>query len=612
MASNYGPLLRGSSVAMVRAQAGAKPVAGVEMSDIDVRFFDPSQAPVEAPVPVPAAAERLPTNLRDAEIKAWDPLHELNPQVADPPDYPLPSDGVVYNVDKDGRVTGRHAADDERPNAPYGRAYFAELLQRRLEQEANQVYKFAKLLDGNLQGRSRAAQALSSVWLSNNPGGSAISMIFQNLLNDVTAGGGGRAVGALVDPGEILPSARKHLLAGLDDAAGSQATEALGITTEAGRVAAAQAVDGSREKAMQFAEHAVKISNAAKDLPDTLAGSLVREVIGLGNAALASPAVAAGVTIVPLVDIGPPGVAPPPAAAVPKIAAPPAAPKGGAIPVPPAMIAVPKGVGDRLVDKDRGQVALELASRQIVNADFQLYRIMNDNPTEAKLKAWDLLYFNGSRYIRPKSVASLAKDLEALRVITKILNDTKGSSSGRDSSANALIASYQATENTGMLFIDDTARAAILRAYDKIRYTHGNQRVPLISFMTQETVQSRFAEFVAWVYHAPPGAATPRGSSVSGASRYDQDMHLIGKWLAACDYCNGILVPPGYDALQVAVRYDREKRIADHVETHGAYPTGDPRMDRPRKIRTNGDLAAAREEEARRARAVAYLAGGSL
>jgi hypothetical protein len=66
---------------------------------------------------------------------------------------------------------------------------------------------------------------------------------------------------------------------------------------------------------------------------------------------------------------------------------------GGAVPKPPAggAIAVPKGAGEKLVGLDRAKAALELAKEQISNPEYQLFRIMNDNPSEAKLKAWDIL-----------------------------------------------------------------------------------------------------------------------------------------------------------------------------------------------------------------------------
>lgn len=626
-------MMRGRRVSAPTAKQGTAPrqPLGVPMTDVDVEFYEPGdgdappkehqKATVATAVAVTdsdpfaesvlesmASASSVPTNTKDAGIKAWDPLNELHPQVAERPDRPLPSDGIMWDVDKATKALKRHVTDDERPDARYGREYFTELLRRRLEQEANQVYKFAKLLDGNLQGRARSAQPFNSVWLSNSPGGAAVSMIFQNLLRDVTSGGAA-VLASLVEPKEVLPDVLRKLKQGLTDAAGDEATKALGITTEAGRIAAAQAIEGTRERALQFAEHAVKISAAAKDLPDELAGSIVREVIGLGNAALASPAVGAGgsrAIHVSLADAPPPvpgGAAAPPAGSG-------DAGGGGGGAAPPVPPALPKGGNATF---DRAKKALELAERQISNPEYQLYRIMTDNPTEAKLKAWDLLYFNGGRYVRPKTTASVSKDLEAFRVISKIIIDINSPKDDKNASdANALIATYQATENTGLLFIDDSARAAILRAYDIIRYTHGNQSVPLIAFITQEAVMSRFAEFVAWVYHSPPGAAMPRGSSVSGAARHDQNYYLLGRWLAACEYRNGILVPPGYDSFKVAERRAREKRISDYVERYGAYPTGDPSVDRARKLRTLGDVAAAREEAERRAVVFAHLSGGSV
>lgn len=600
-----GPLLRGRVSGMSRVGT-AKPIAapppGPEMSEINVKFFDSIEEAEAAKIaaaakPTQPPPTQVPTDTAEVGLKVWDPFSELRVPISEPRDQALPTDGIMWDVAADGTFK-RHVPDDERPNAPFGRAYFRELLRARLEQEQNAVYQFISLLDGNLQGRSRSAQALGSMWLANNPGGSAISMIFQNLLGDVTAGVAGRPMSSTIDADKILPAVKQNLLEGLEATAGKRATDALGIDTEAGRVAAAQSVDGSRNKALDFAERAVKISVAAKDLPDPLVGGLVRDVVGLGNAALASPSVAAGVTIVPLDTPAPAVGAPSPS--VPKL------------PVAPAVLAVPKGVGASLEGKNRSQVALELAAKQIVNADYQLYMIMNDNPTEAKLKAWDLLYHDGRKYVRPRSVPAFAKELEAVKTITKLLNDASGASSSRDSNANALIAHYQSAENTGFLFIENTARAAIMRAYDQIRYAHGNQSVPLIAFMTQEAVQSRFAEYVAWVYHSPPGAAVPRGGAVSGALRYDENMYQLGKWLASCSYRNGRLVPPGYNPLDVAVRHAREHQIEQSVAMNGYYPTGNERLDRAKRIRTQGEAADRRAEDERRARVMAFLSGGSV
>lgn len=588
---------------------------GVPVSNIRVRFTD---APAE-PTPVtetladaPATStavlpDSIPGEVSPAGKRAWNASADWRVPVMDEPAFPLPSDGVMWREElrPDGtKVLVRHEPADEAPTAPFGQSYYRELVRRTLELEQDAVYQFVTLLDGHLKSQGLKDKSL---WVaSGGAGGQAISFVFQNLLSSAgVAGVAGPSVGSAVNKNEYLDRVKSSLLEGLESAAGDKATKALGIDTTAGRIAATLALDGSRRQALDYAERVVKITNSAKDLPDRLTGELVREVIGLGGEAVGS--VAAGTRpaapVVPLGDVAAPaalgGLSSGGAGS-----APPRPPAGGAI-------AVPKGAGDRLVGMDRAKAALELAKQQIANPEYQLFRIMNDNPTEAKLKAWDILYFDGAKYVRPRTPATMAKDLEALRTIMRILNDSRGSTA-RDAAASSLISSYQAAENTGLLFIDATARAQINRAYQNIRHTHGNQSVPLISYMTQHAVRDRFAEYVACLYQQPAGAVAPRGSSATAAAHVAQNTYLLGEWLAECRFVGNRLLHPSHNFAQDEQRQRREQGVDLYVQSFGAYPTGEERVDRAKRARTLGEVAREREERERLERTITYLKSGSL
>lgn len=583
---------------------------GVPVSTIRVRFTDsPNETmeeatePVEPPAQANPSSNAIPQGVAASGKRAWNTGTDWRVPVMDAPEFPLPSDGVMWReeVGPDGaKVLVRHQPNDENPTAPFGQAYYHELVRRTLELEQDAVYQFVSLLDGHLKSQGMKDKSL---WLaSGGAGGQAISFVFQNLLSTTGSTNiGGPGVGSAVDKNEYLERVKKSLAEGLESAAGDKATRALGIDTTAGKVAATLVVDGSRRQALDYAERVVKITNSAKDLPDRLTGELVREVIGLGNEVVGSVAVG-GKPAAPIVPLG-------------DVAAPAAlgGGGGGGVPKPPAggAIAVPKGAGDKLVGLDRAKAALELAKEQIANPEYQLFRIMNDNPSDAKLKAWDILYYDGAKYVRPRTPATMAKDLEALRTIMRILNDSRGSTA-RDAAATSLITSYQAAENTGLLFIDTTAKAQINRAYQNIRNTHGNQSVPLISYMTQHAVRDRFAEYVACLYQQPAGAIAPRGSSASAAGIVANNTWLLGEWLADCRFVGGRLLHPSHNFAQDAQRQRREQGVDLYVQSFGAYPTGDERVDRAKRTRTLGDVAREKEERERLERTLTYLKSGSL
>lgn len=587
---------------------------GVPVSTIRVRFTDsPNEMmmeedaaaatePVEPPTQATPTSASIPQGVAPSGKRAWNTGSDWRVPVMDEPEFPLPSDGVMWReeVGPDGsKVLVRHQPNDENPTAPFGQAYYRELVRRTLELEQDAVYQFVSLLDGHLKSQGMKDKSL---WLaSGGAGGQAISFVFQNLLSTTGSTNiGGPGVGSAVDKNEYLERVKKSLADGLESAAGDRATKALGIDTTAGKVAATLVVDGSRRQALDYAERVVKITNSAKDLPDRLTGELVREVIGLGNEVVGSVAVG-GKPAAPIVPLG-------------DVAAPAAlGGGGGGVPKPPAggAIAVPKGAGDKLVGLDRAKAALELAKEQIANPEYQLFRIMNDNPSDAKLKAWDILYYDGAKYVRPRTPATMAKDLEALRTIMRILNDSRGNTA-RDAAASSLITSYQAAENTGLLFIDTTAKAQINRAYQNIRNTHGNQSVPLISYMTQHAVRDRFAEYVACLYQQPAGAMAPRGSSASAAGIVANNTWLLGEWLAECRFVGSRLLHPSHNFAQDAQRQRREQGVDLYVQSFGAYPTGDERVDRAKRTRTLGDVAREKEERERLERTLTYLKSGSL
>lgn len=194
-------------------------------------------------------------------------------------------------------------------------------------------------------------------------------------------------------------------------------------------------------------------------------------------------------------------------------------------------------------------------------------------------------------------MASVVKDIEAARTVERILNGVTSAASKGMSLSNA-VAHFRSVENTGMLFIDSTVEFAIRRAYDYLRYTHGQQSIPLVSFMTQESVNARFAELVAILYHRPPGASQPRGSTASSVVDADMDLYLLGKWLARCRMVGFTIVAPDTDLYALEQRRRKERSIDQFVQATGKYPTSDSLV-APKRVRSAA--AARREEENRKA-----------